>query len=212
MNNTYTRDSVSLNKCNENTFSITTSQLLEYLFCPRFTYFEYVLGIAQNEETRFKVQKGREIHENFRKLNPQYLRKKIGVIKKESDVYLFGPPGIRGIVDEILYLNDGTAAPLDYKYAEYKNKIFKTYLYQLVYYAKLIQDNFNISVNRGYIVYAKSKNKLIEILIADKEYSKLNKMIDELFEIMNKCKYPKPTASKLRCADCCYRNICEQII
>ena len=26
-------------------YSLTASHLLEYLFCPRFTYFEYVLDI-----------------------------------------------------------------------------------------------------------------------------------------------------------------------
>ena len=41
-------------------FSLTASHLLEYLFCPRFTYFEYVLDIPQHEERRFKVEVGRD--------------------------------------------------------------------------------------------------------------------------------------------------------
>jgi len=44
--------------------SITTSQMLEYLYCPRFTYFEYAMDIPQNEGQRFKVEKGRNIHKN----------------------------------------------------------------------------------------------------------------------------------------------------
>ena len=47
----------------EKGFSVTASHLLEYLFCPRFTYFEYVLDIPQHEEKRFKVEVGRKIHE-----------------------------------------------------------------------------------------------------------------------------------------------------
>jgi len=38
--------------------SITASQILEYLYCPRLTYFEYVMDIPQNEGQRFKVKKG----------------------------------------------------------------------------------------------------------------------------------------------------------
>ena len=34
---------------------------------------------------------------------------------------------MRGIVDEVLFLDDGTAAPLDFKYAEYKDWTFKNY-------------------------------------------------------------------------------------
>ena len=59
-------------------FSLTASHLLEYLFCPRFTYFEYVLDIPQHEDKRFKVEVGRTIHEKIRKMNADYLRKKIG--------------------------------------------------------------------------------------------------------------------------------------
>ena len=36
-----------------NYFSVTASHLLEYLYCPRFTYFEYVMDIPQNEGNRF---------------------------------------------------------------------------------------------------------------------------------------------------------------
>ncbi|RZB36876.1 MAG: CRISPR-associated exonuclease Cas4 [Desulfobacteraceae bacterium Eth-SRB2] len=107
--------------------SITASQMLEYLYCPRFTYFEYVMDIPQNEGQRFKVKKGRNIHEKVRKTNPEYLRKKIGGIDRKSDVYLASHLGTRGIVYEVLFLDDNTAAPLDYKFAEYKNKLFKTY-------------------------------------------------------------------------------------
>jgi CRISPR-associated exonuclease Cas4 len=66
----------------ETEYSLTASHLLEYLFCPRFTYFEYVLDIPQHEEKRFKVEVGRKIHE--KKMNPEYLRKKLGVTEKKD--------------------------------------------------------------------------------------------------------------------------------
>ena len=192
--------------------SITASQMLEYLYCPRFTYFEYVMDIPQNEGQRFKVEKGRNIHEKVRKTNPEYLRKKIGVIDRKSDVYLASPLGIRGIVDEVLFLDNDTAAPLDYKYAKYKEKIFKTYKLQLVFYAQLIKDNFHVPVNRGFIVYTRSKNKLVKVPIQQKDFDELEKIVGNLLDIIQKCRYPKPTRYKRRCPDCCYRNICERTI
>ena len=111
-------------------FSITPSQIIEYLYCPRFTYFEYVLRIPQYEEKYYKVGRGREVHELKAKQNMEYLRKRIGVTQKLLNQYLTNEL-LRGEVDEILTLNDGTMAPLDYKFAEYKDKIFDTYKTQL---------------------------------------------------------------------------------
>ena len=190
-------------------FSVTASHLIEYLYCPRFTFFEYVLGIPQNQQTRFKVTTGRKIHETSRQRNPDYLRKKIGAVKKISDQYLSSPTGIRGVVDEILFLDDGTAAPLDYKYAEYKQKIFRTYKYQLAFYGLLIRENYNTEVDRGFLVYTRSRNKLVQVDISDSVYEKLDKMIKDLIKILQKGYYPNPTKYKSRCGDCCYRNICE---
>ena len=82
-------------------FSITASDILEFLFCPRFIYFENYLDIPQHEEKRFKVQKGRNIHEDKERVNPEYLRKKIGCIERKKAVYLSSKKGIRGIVDEV---------------------------------------------------------------------------------------------------------------
>ena len=116
------------------------------------------------------------------------------------------------IVDEVPFLNDGTAAPLDYKYAEYKDRTFKNHRYQLVFYGQLIKDNYAVPVNRGYIVYTRSKNKLVEVPIEDKDFAELDKIRSGLIDVIVKCKYPEPTKYKARCPDCCYRNICEKTI
>lgn len=60
-----------------------------------------MLDIPQHEEKRFKVEVGRKIHE--KKMNPEYLREKLGVTEKKIDVYLASPSGIRGTVGEILF-------------------------------------------------------------------------------------------------------------
>ena len=37
-------------------FSITATDILEHLFCPRFSYFELFLVIPEHQEKRFTVQ------------------------------------------------------------------------------------------------------------------------------------------------------------
>ena len=93
---------------------ITISDVLEYLFCPRFIYYMHCLDIPQHQELRFKVMKGREVHEKKLITNPEYLRKKLGVVKKEMNVFVASKQHhIKGIIDEVLILDDGTAAPFD---------------------------------------------------------------------------------------------------
>src|SRR3954447_14740783 len=104
----------------EQPIPLTVTHVLEHLYCPRFTYFEYVLGVPERQERRALVQRGRLAHEERKKVNPQYLRKKLGVVKREFDVPLASRElGVRGSVDEVLTLENGSMCPFDYKYAEY---------------------------------------------------------------------------------------------
>jgi len=187
--------------------SFYPSQLIEYLYCPRFTYFEYVLRIPQYEDKFFKVQQGRELHDEKLERNKDYLRKKIGVEEKHLDQYL-AIDGLRGKVDEVLKLKDGTYAPLDYKFAHWKDKVYDTYRQQLYCYAVLIEANFKCKVNKGFLVYTRSKHKLIEVDIDDKAKAVVKKGLAEMTEIIQQNKFPKATKYKKRCLNCTYRNIC----
>jgi len=188
-------------------FSITPSHIIEYLFCPRFTYYEYVLRIPQYEDRHFKVQKGRAIHEQKQQQNIDYLRRRIGVKEKYIGQYLTNEY-LRGEVDEVLLLGDDTMAPLDYKFAKYEDRIYDTYKTQLYCYALLIESNFGKKVNRGFLVYTRSKNKLIEIPIEAQHKQKVKKEIDAIRSIILKNKYPKATKYKRKCLNCTYKNIC----
>lgn len=187
--------------------SFYPSQLIEYLYCPRFTYFEYVLRIPQQEDKFFKVQQGRELHDEKLERNKDYLRKKIGVQEKYLDQYL-ATDGLRGKVDEVLQLKDGNFAPLDYKFAHWKDKIYDTYRQQLYCYAVLIEANFDCKVNKGYLVYTRSKHKLVEVDIDEKAKRIIKQGLTEMTEIIQQNKFPKATKYKKRCLNCTYSNIC----
>jgi CRISPR-associated exonuclease Cas4 len=187
--------------------TLTPSHIIEYLYCPRFTYFEYVLAIPQYEEKNYKVLKGREIHDTKLEENKAYLRKRIGVVEKHLDQYLTNDL-IRGKVDEVLLLADDSMSPLDYKFAEYKDKIYDTYKTQLFCYALLIEENFGKKVNKGFIVYVRSKHKLIEVPVTTTDVDKVKVAAAEIFRIIDQNFYPKATKYKARCLNCTYRNVC----
>jgi len=116
----------------ESNLLLDASTMMSYWYCPRFVYFMKVLGIREYQEKRLKVLRGREVHEK-KALQPEYLRKKLGVVRREKNVYLSDPEcGICGIIDEILFFGDGTISLLDYKFAYNRHK-FKTQFLQGVF-------------------------------------------------------------------------------
>lgn len=187
--------------------SVTPSHIIEYLYCPRFTYYEYVLCIPQYEERHFKVEKGREVHDQKLERNKDYLRKRIGVIEKYADQYLTNEL-LRGTIDEVLLLNDDTMAPLDYKFAKFEDRIYETYRTQLECYAVLIEENFRKKVNKGFLVYTRSSNKLVEVEISESAKQDIRCVCLEVNGVIIQNYFPQATKYKQRCIGCTYRNIC----
>ena len=195
---------------------ITPSELIEYLYCPRFIYFMNCLNIPQHEEQRYKVMKGRQVHEEKKRLNPDYVRKRLSCVSRDIDVYMSSERlHIKGKVDEVLHIDDGTLAPMDYKYAQYREvstlggkRIYKTHKFQSVLYAMLIRETYNKEVKKGYVCYVRSKNKIEEIVYTLNDFEKARGMIEEMLSIIQSGYFPRKTSSRIRCIDCCYRNIC----
>ncbi len=188
---------------------LTPTHLLEYLYCPRFTYFEHVLGVPEHQEDRFKVQKGRDVHEERKRVNPTYLRKKLGVVKRELDVELNCMRlHLRGKIDEVLWLNDGTMAPFDYKYAENKGRIFRNQKIQAALYAVLIREVYDAAVNSAFLCYTRSKYEVKPIPITEKLTEQALQELHNCVAVIQDGMYPPPTDVQARCPDCCYNNIC----
>lgn len=188
---------------------ITASEIIQYLYCPRFIYYMNVLNISQHEDERYLVNKGRDIHELKMVRNKEYLRKSIGCVDKEIDVYLSSDKlHLVGRMDEVLIFEDGSRASLDYKFAVYEERLFKTLKTQQVAYSLLIEENYNCQVNKAYLVYVRSKNLLKEIEITNKDKENCIDIIDEIFDIQTRCYFPNGTKNKLKCQDCTYKNLC----
>ena len=193
----------------ETTAMITPSEVIEHIFCPRFTYFMNVLMIPQFEDRRLKVLRGRAVHKRRETENKAYLRKKIGVVRKELEVYLASPGlGVRGVVDEVLWLKDGTMTPLDYKYTVYREHAFKTHQLQVTLYGLLVREIYEQPVTRGYVAYIRGGSRLIEVPLDEKKEAFARRIVQEVFEVIQTGRLPKRTPSKIRCVDCCYKNIC----
>ncbi|MCK4696413.1 MAG: CRISPR-associated protein Cas4 [Candidatus Cloacimonetes bacterium] len=188
---------------------VTPSEVIEYLYCPRFIYYMNVLKINQHEHRRTLVNKGREIHQLKMVRNKEYLRKKIGAIDKKLDVYLTSEKlKLVGRIDEVLFFKNNEAAPLDYKLAFWEKRIYKTLKIQQTLYALLIEENFDKRVNKAFLVYVRSRNHLEEIRITENMKKEALVIVNDIFDILNLNYFPGKTKDKNKCLDCTYRNLC----
>ena len=188
---------------------LTPTHLLEYSYCPRFTYYEFALGVPEFQEKRFKVQRGREVLEERKRLNPKYLRKTLGVTRREMDVELHSAEHhLKGRVDEVLWLDDGTAAPFDYKYSEWKGRVYLNQKVQSALYGLMISAVYGLPVSRGFVCYTRSNHKVVEIALDREAYARALGELHACLDVIQAGVYPPETDYPARCPDCCYRNLC----
>ena len=187
---------------------LTPSDILEHVFCGRFTYFERHLALPEFQERRERVKRGRDLHNTREATNRAYLRKRLGVVEKRIDVTLASPRHhLRGRLDELLFFEDGSAGPLDYKFARDPGRVYTTLRLQSAIYALLIRESFNVPVKRGYVVYTRSDNRVVEITYEPDDFRRVARVVGEILAVVTRGHLPR-RAPASHCADCCYRHIC----
>ena len=167
----------------------------------------YILNIPQYEEKYTKVNKGREVHHLKTIRNKDYLRKKIGVTEKYINPYL-ASENLVGVPDEVVKLKDGSMAVIDYKFSKYNGIVYEPVKQQLISYAVLTENVYKTEVNKSYLVYVRSNNKMIEIPITEKDKKLILDSIKNIKFILENDYFPKPTRHKSKCINCTYKNIC----
>jgi CRISPR-associated exonuclease Cas4 len=187
---------------------LTVSDVLEHLYCPRFTWFEKYQMLLEFQERRAKVQMGRSLHETRENTNRGYLRKRLNAVDKRIDMSLVSERYcVRGRIDEVLFFEDGTAAPLDYKFARDPGVIYRTLRFQSAIYALLIQEHFHCSVTKGFVVYTRSNNAVQTIDFTPADFKEVGEVLKEMLNVIQNGYLPR-RAPPSHCADCCYRRIC----
>ncbi|URA11169.1 CRISPR-associated protein Cas4 [Thermospira aquatica] len=187
----------------------TPSDVIEYLFCPRFTYFMEVLKIPQQEQTREKVLIGRSLHKKKQKENTTYLRKRLSIKEKIVNAYLISPRyHIKGIVDELLFTKNNQAIIIDYKFAEYKEYLYDTYRTQLAMYGLCVRDIYQREIKRGFIVFTRSSNKMVEVSLSEEDYHHVLHIIHNMLKIIEFEYFPPVKKNQNKCIDCTYQKIC----
>jgi CRISPR-associated exonuclease Cas4 len=178
---------------------------VEHAFCPRFTYFQLVLGIQQREEKRGTVIAGRELHRRHSTTNRNYIIAGVKG-KKFVEAYMYSEKlQLSGKIDEAIETADEIII-IERKYSDYVN-VGETLKTQLGLLALLAEENFNKRVKRAIVIFQKKHRVKIRVNITEKTKSFALKVFQNTRSVIQTGIMPRSKQDN-RCINCCYRKLC----
>jgi CRISPR-associated exonuclease Cas4 len=188
-----------LNNC------VTVTNVVECAFCPRFIYFELVLGIKQQEGKRGTVQTGRVFHSRHATTNKNYKIKHIDGIKQTELLLYSKKYSFSGKIDEDIE-TENEILLIERKYSDYV-LISATLKTQLGLLAILAEENTGKPVKKALVIFDKTKRIEILVNITDKIKQNALKTLQKTNNTISTGKIPYSKHDG-RCINCCYRKIC----
>jgi len=183
---------------------ISVFDILKYYYCPREFYLLKVLKVPFRAKTKMVYGKVQQEKEEERKLIKNFFGEELkdiqfGVYLEDLDL------GLTGIVDALVFLNNGDIVPLEMKYTDFTDLNLQKKK-QIYAYAKLIETSFRKSVNYGYILFIKQRRiKKIPVTADDKLF--IINDVTKLKKILEEEKIPPYTHSR-KCNYCEVKRFC----
>ncbi len=187
------------------TFPLTVTDVVEYAFCPKFTYFINVLGLGQFEQKRGSVSAGRKLHNRHERSNLDYVPqgfkgKKIIACKFFSEKY-----ELSGKIDEAIDMENEIIL-IERKYSD-NHKIYPALRIQLGLLSVLIEENMCKPVRKAIVIFNKTQRKVIHVIIDDSIRDESLAMLNDVKKIIKSEIMPESEFDN-RCLNCCFRRIC----
>lgn len=186
----------------------TVTDLKQYSYCPRVFYYEHCLPRIRPRTHKMDI--GREEHESEQARAGRRTLRQYGVVKgrREFEVRVESARlRLRGIVDEVVYTDEGQVIPVDYKLAA---AVSANHRLQLAAYALLLETRVGASVQEGYI-YLMGKRSMTRVRITPALREQLEVLLGAMFETVVKERMPDPPALRNRCAGCEFRRFCNDV-
>lgn len=186
--------------------SIPASLFRQYCFCPRIVYFQYILGLKV--PSPLWVKQGVDYHVREQRLSQSRTLKRydIDLGKIEFDVKLKSNKwDIHGLADAVILLPE-QALVIEFKLS--CDKPTRGQKLQMVAYALMIEEQYNIDVNVGFISY-ESKGKVHRVEMKDELKHSLEKAIKHIGIMQSIQILPDSSASSSQCEQCEYINFCN---
>lgn len=195
---------------------ISGTDIKNWVYCPLIVYYRKVMVLdlklgSQQEE-------GKRKHEDLqRKIMRRVgiaLRKRLPEVKEKvmNQEIILQKERLRGLIDIVLITNNGEIIPVEIKMMRSnRGKPWPDHIYQLAYYAILLERKTGKLVKRGYIYYAEEE-ELIEIIITNHEKTRVKRIIRDIRRMLKDEKPPKIRINPRKCTGGCgYKWVCDKL-
>ena len=186
--------------------NLTVTNIVENAFCPKFTYYELVLGLKQYEGKQGSVKAGRSYHEHRSTTNRTCLPsnaegKKLIELSLFSESYMFS-----GKIDEAVE-GPKEITIVERKYSD-RAIIGATIKVQLGLLSILAEENLRKKARKAIVIFDRAKRHEIQLNITEEIRNLAFSTLQRTRHVLTTGTCPNARYSK-RCITCCYRKVCE---
>lgn len=192
----------------DNEYLFTITDLKQYSYCPRVVFYEQCLPHVRPRT--YKMEAGEALHEDEPK---RAVRRSVQAYaldagRREFEVAITSPTlGLTGIIDEVVYGDDGQVFPVDYKLAK---KVGKNHRIQLTAYGLLLSEALQQPIDFGY-VYLIAKRQMVKVAFTDTLRQEVQMALQAVYTIATQELMPPPAQNRIQCVDCEFRRFCNDI-
>ncbi|HKK54046.1 MAG TPA: PD-(D/E)XK nuclease family protein, partial [Patescibacteria group bacterium] len=164
-------------------------------------------GYETKKEKEEYYKKGKNALINF--YNNLLEEKNIKPVMLEKNFVLkIGQDSIKGAIDRVDKLEDGTVEVIDYKTGRVKDKLDPKDKRQLMIYQLALENVLNLKVSKLSYYFLDSEGHKLSFTATDKQLEKLQEQLQEEIEQIKSMDF-SPTPSSRTCSYCDFNSICE---
>lgn len=178
---------------------------VEHAFCPKFTYFQKVLGISEHQERRGTLLKGRQVHSSKASTNVAYIPTTLPKGEKIVERLFYSKQfAFVGKIDQaVITTNEVILIELKYR----KPFIGKTLLTQIGLQSVLVEENIGKPCTNALLEFLQGGRQTIHLKITPSIKEKALQELSDTRQTIVRGEIPYSEYNH-RCDDCAYRRIC----
>lgn len=193
----------------ESQWYLQVTDLKQYAYCPRVVYYRYCLPLVR--PTTYKMEAGIEAHDKAAEDEQRRSLRAYGLTEGERhfDVSLVSERlGLSGRIDMVIITDIGCAIPVDYKYSRHEPSLH--YRLQLAAYAELLEENWQVTVNEGFIYFLPLR-RAKSVQVTGRLRSQVKRQAGEMRTMIEQQRTPDPTSQRSHCVNCEFRRFCNDV-
>ncbi len=187
---------------------LRASDLRQFLYCARVTYYSHVVPVARVET--FKMKAGRAAEREHARLERRRSLRRYGLESGErryAVVLRCESLGVSGVVDEVVYASSGPV-PIDVKMTEGGAAL--GHKVQLAVYAMALEEQVGAPVPFGFI-HLIPKSRVIAVAIDQRLRSMATDITRRIRHLIATQTFPPPADRPAKCDGCELRCFCNDV-